>query len=63
VRQPQSVPLATTLAELPQSSKRCDVLVWSSARDPQSHPCVCDPQGTTYPLLPFGGHVIVDKRR
>jgi hypothetical protein len=55
--------LATTLAELPQSSKRCDVLVWSSARDPQSHPCVCDPQGTTYPLLPFGGHVIVDKRR
>jgi type II secretory pathway component GspD/PulD (secretin) len=62
---PQPVPLATALAELFQASERRDVLVWSSsnARDPQSRPCVCDPQGTPYPLGPFGGQVIIDERR
>jgi len=62
---PQPVPLAIALAELSQPAERRDVLVWSSsnARDPQSRPYVCDPQSTIYPLLPFGGHVIVDERR
>ena len=62
---PQPVPLTAALVELSQPSEQRDVLVWSSAnaRDPQSRPCMCDPQNTTYPLLPFGGQVIIDERR